>query len=160
MSDRLRSTVNGNELSVIEDALALAVLGRLLDAGDRGVLDIRIPAGCRPTEECFCGDVQGPTGASLPSTGRKSKPVLTSQPKLAEVKSGMALSCASAGITITSEAISATRQSKDTLDIASSSMVRLVQLAGCRFGPQRGHLRPQGRMPFRSPAYWPPARLW
>jgi acetolactate synthase-1/2/3 large subunit len=33
-------------------------------------------------------------------------------------------------------------------------------IAGCRFGPQRGHLRPQGRMPFRSRAYWSPARLW
>jgi hypothetical protein len=57
--------------------------------------------------------------------------VLISQPKLAEVKSGMALSRALAGIAITTEAISATLQSNDTLDIASSFMARLKSSA-CR----------------------------
>jgi hypothetical protein len=46
-----------------------------------------------------------PIGATFPVTGRKSKPLLTNQPKLADVKFGIALSCAPAGMALVAKAI-------------------------------------------------------
>src|SRR5258708_8362950 len=48
--------------------------------------------------------------------GRKPKPLLTIQPKLADVKFGMGLCCACPGMAIQTEAISAALHSKGILD--------------------------------------------
>ena len=79
----------------------------------------------------------GPTGTTFPSIGRKSKPLSSSQPKLVEVKLGMALSCASAGMAIPTEAISAARHTKASPDMVCLPIAELALLASPNIGRPR-----------------------